>query len=82
MKDRWLFRGKRLDTGKWIEGVPIRADGDVLIGEHVPPGGMKYDFCALVAYCHEKGISTLDISDEEREQFKLKLQTKDATQTA
>lgn len=31
MQDRYLFRGKRIDNGEWVEGVPFEIEGKTVI---------------------------------------------------
>lgn len=31
MKDRYLFKAKRLDNGKWVQGVPFEIEGKTVI---------------------------------------------------
>lgn len=50
MKDRYLFRAKRLDNGEWVQGALLDGENHCLIGQEIKFSPYLEHECKIVGY--------------------------------
>ena len=57
MEDRYLFKGKRLDNGEWVEGALFNGESHCIIGQEIKFSPYTEHECKIVGY--EVGRDTI-----------------------
>lgn len=50
MEDRYLFRGKRIDNGEWVEGALFNGESHCIIGQEIKFSPYTEHECKIVGY--------------------------------
>ena len=50
MEDRYLFKGKRLDNGEWVEGALFNGESHCIIGQEIKFSPYTEHECKIVGY--------------------------------
>lgn len=50
MEDRYLFRGKRIDNGEWVEGALFNGESHCIIGKEIKFSPYTEHECKIVGY--------------------------------
>ena len=50
MEDRYLFKGKRIDNGEWVEGALFNGESHCIIGQEIKFSPYTEHECKIVGY--------------------------------
>ena len=50
MEDRYLFRGKRIDNGEWVQGALFNGESHCIIGQEIKFSPYTEHECKIVGY--------------------------------
>ena len=50
MEDRYLFKGKRLDNGEWVQGALFNGESHCIIGQEIKFSPYTEHECKIVGY--------------------------------
>ena len=50
MEDRYLFKGKRLDNGEWVQGALFNGESHCIIGQEIKFSPYAEHECKIVGY--------------------------------
>ena len=50
MEDRYLFKGKRLDSGEWVQGALFNGESHCIIGQEIKFSPYTEHECKIVGY--------------------------------
>ena len=50
MEDRYLFKGKRIDNGEWVQGALFNGESHCIIGQEIKFSPYTEHECKIVGY--------------------------------